>query len=188
MISMQELILAEGGFFHILAPGLSELLWGTLAFIIVAVAVYKYAWPAYVETLDERAQKIDEGLREAEQARAEIADSQAKLVDEIRNTQREATGIRENAQDNAKAIIAEAQAKARTEADSLIVGAHRRIDADSEAAMRTLRGDVGVLATELAGRIVGEAIRDEALARRVIDRFLDDLETMTPELKKEAEA
>lgn len=110
--------------------------------------------------------------------RVRIADSQAKLVDEIRNVQREATGIRENAQDNAKAIIAEAQAKVRMVADSLI-GAHRRIDADSEAAMRTL-SDVGVLATELAGRIVGEAIRDEALARRVIDRFLDDLETMTP--------
>ncbi|WP_246462376.1 F0F1 ATP synthase subunit B [Trueperella pecoris] len=188
MILMHETTLAEGGFFHVLVPAIPELLWGSLAFIIVAVAVYVFAWPSFVEMLDERAQKIDEGLRAAEVARAEVADQQAKLADDIRDAQREATGIRENAQDNAKAIIAEAQAKARTEADSLITGAQRRIDADSEAAMRSLQGEVGLLATELAGRIVGEAIQDEALARRVIDRFLDDLATMTPELKNEAEA
>ena len=54
--------------------------------------------------------------------------------------------------------------------------------------MRTLESDVGVLATELAGRIVGEAIQDEGLAHRVIDRFLDDLAATTPEYAKEAEA
>lgn len=179
---MRETILAEGGDYNLLFPAPSELLWGTLAFILVAVSVYKFAWPSFVAMLDERAEKIEEGLKAAEVARAEVADQQAKLAEEIREAQREATGIRENAQDNAKAIIAEAQAKARSEADGLITSAQRRIDADSEAAQRSLQAEVGVLATELAGRIVGEAIADEALARRVIDRFMDDLETMTPEL------
>lgn len=179
---MPETILFEASLFNLLLPAPADLIFGTLAFVLVAVAVYKFAWPSFVQMLDERAEKIEEGLKAAEIARAEVADQQAQLAQEIRNAQREATGIRENAQDNAKAIIAEAQAKARSEADGLVSSARRRIDADSEAALRSLQAEVGVLATELAGRIVGEAITDEALARRVIDRFLDDLETMTPEL------
>lgn len=179
---MPETILAEGSLFNLLFPAPPDLIFGTLAFVLVAVAVYKFAWPSFVQMLDERVEKIEEGLKAADIARAEVADQQAQLAQEIRDAQREATGIRENAQDNAKAIIAEAQAKARSEADGLVSSAQRRIDADSEAALRSLQAEVGVLATELAGRIVGEAITDEALARRVIDRFLDDLETMTPEL------
>ncbi|NLW12956.1 MAG: F0F1 ATP synthase subunit B, partial [Trueperella sp.] len=102
--------------------------------------------------------------------------------------QREATGIRELAQDNAQAIVAEAQNRANSEAENILLKAQRRIDADSVSAMRDLEGDVGVLATELASRIVGEAIQDDGLAHRVIDRFINELAATTPEYAKEAEA
>lgn len=174
--------------FHLLLPAPADLIWGTLAFVIVAVAVYKFAWPAFKDTLDERAEKIDAGLKAAAEARAEIADQRAQIDEEIRQAQRDATGIRELAHENAQAIVAEAQDRANSEADNILLKAQRRIDADAVSAMRTLEGDVGAMATELAGRIVGEAIEDEALARRVIDRFLDDLAFTTPEISKEAEA
>ncbi len=185
---MTETTLAWDVDYHLLVPALPDLIWGTFAFLIVATAVYKFAWPSFRSMLDERAQKIDEGLRAAEEARAEIADQRAQIQDEIREAQREAAGIRELAQENAQAIIAEAQNRANSEADNILTKAQRRIDADAESAMRTLEGDVGVLATELAGRIVGEAIQDEGLAHRVIDRFLDDLAATTPEYAKGAEA
>jgi F-type H+-transporting ATPase subunit b len=41
----------------------------------------------------------------------------------------------------------------------------------------SLRSEVGTLATALAGRIVGESLDDEARQRRVVDRFLAELET-----------
>ncbi len=174
--------------YHLLVPALPDLIWGTVAFLIVAVAVYKYAWPSFKSMIDERIEKIDEGLRAAEVARAEIADQRVQIEEEIREAQREATGIRELAQENAQAIVAEAQTRANSEAENILTKAQRRIEADSVTAMRTLEGDVGVLATELAGRIVGEAIQDEGLARRVIDRFLDDLALTTPEYAKYGEA
>lgn len=173
---------------HLLLPALPDLIWGTVAFIIVAVAVYTYAWPSFKAMLDERGEKIDEGLRAAEVARAEIADQRVQIQEEIQQAQRDATGIRELAQENAQAIVAEAQNRANKEAASILDKAQNRISADSQAAMRSLEGDVGVLATELAERIVGEALQDEGLAQRVIDRFLDDLATSTPEYAKEAEA
>ena len=179
MITMASVVFqsAEGGHaFSVLFPALPDLIWGTIAFVIVAVVVYKFAWPSFAATLDERREKIEHGLKAAEIAKVEIAAEREGLANEVAQAHLEANDIRERAQANAKNIVADAQAKARGEADSIIGGAHVRIAADTEAAKRTLRGDVGAMATELAGRIVGEAISDEALARRVIDRFISDLE------------
>ena len=47
---------------------------------------------------------------------------------------------------------------------------------DRKAASAALRQDVGKLATELAGKLVGESLEDHARQSRVIDRFLDELE------------
>ena len=164
---------AEGSHvFSVLFPALPDLIWGTIAFAVVAVVVYKFAWPSFAATLDERREKIEYGLKAAQIAKAEIAAEREGLASEV-------------AQAHAKNIVADAQTKAHAEADSIIGGAHLRIAADAEAAKRTLRADVGTMATELAGRIVGEAINDEALARRVIDRFISDLEA---EQSKEASA
>lgn len=177
---------AEGSHvFSVLVPALPDLIWGTIAFVIVAVVVYKFAWPSFAATLDERREKIEYGLKAAQIAKAEIAAEREGLASEVAQAHLEANDIREKAQANAKNIVADAQTKARGEADSIIGGAHLRIAADTEAAKRTLRADVGTMATELAGRIVGEAIDDEALARRVIDRFISDLEA---EQAKEASA
>ncbi|MCI6574523.1 MAG: F0F1 ATP synthase subunit B [Actinomycetaceae bacterium] len=163
--------------FNIVLPALPDLIWGTVAFVIVAVAVYKLAWPAFSATLDERREKIEHGLRAAEIAREEVAREREDLAGEVDQARIEASDIREKAQANAKNIVADAQAKARSEADGILDAAHVRIAADADAAKRTLQDEVGLMATELAGRIVGEAIADEALARRVIDRFISELET-----------
>ena len=68
--------------YHLLLPALPDLLWGTVAFLIVAIPVYKFAWPSFKAVLDERAEKIDEGLRAAEVARAEIADQRVQLQED----------------------------------------------------------------------------------------------------------
>ncbi|QRV02509.1 F0F1 ATP synthase subunit B [Arcanobacterium phocisimile] len=178
-------ILAEGGN-SLLIPALPDLVWGTVAFVIVAISIYKLAWPTFMATLDERAEKIEKGLHAADAARAEIADQRAGLEEEIRDAHRDAEQIREKANAHAKAIMTDAQSQAHTSADQIIDNAHRRIAADSDAARRVLRAELGVLATELATRIVGESLTDSELAQRVTDRFLDELEASTPSAPQEA--
>ncbi|MDP9800506.1 F-type H+-transporting ATPase subunit b [Arcanobacterium wilhelmae] len=173
---LSTVILAAGDKPNPLLPALPDLLWGTIAFIIVAVAVYKFGWPAFSDMLEERAAKIERGLEAADRARAEIADERKVLEGQLSEAHREAAEIRERATENARTIVADAQNKAKDEAASILDANQRRIAADTETASRALRSDVGAVATELAGRIVGEAITDQALASRVIDRFLDELE------------
>ncbi|USR79717.1 F0F1 ATP synthase subunit B [Arcanobacterium pinnipediorum] len=178
-------ILAEGSQ-SLLLPALPDLVWGTVAFVIVALSIYKLAWPTFMATLDERADKIEKGLHAADQARAEIADQRAGLEEEIRDAHRDAEQIREKAHTHAKAIMAQAQSQAHSSADQILENAQRRISADTDAARRVLRADLGILATELATRIVGESLTDQELARRVTDRFLDELEASTASSPQEA--
>ena len=157
-------------------PALPDLLWGTVAFLLVAVALIKYALPRFNAVLDERTRKIEEGLELADRARSNQENAELKAARLIEDARREAASLRDNAQSEAKEIVAQARTDAQAEAAGILDGAQRQILADKQAAQISLRTDVGMLASTLAERIVGEQLKDTALSERVIDRFLDELE------------
>ena len=76
--------------------------------------------------------------------------------------------------------------QAQAEAQRIVEHAHTQIEADRKAAVASLRNEVGTLATTLAGRIVGEALEDEARQSRVVDRFLADLDASRDGVSAEA--
>ena len=170
----------QGGGMAFILPHAHEIFWSAVVLLLILLVVGRYALPRLYAVLDERAQRIQEGLDLADKAKQDQADAEkraARLVDEAR---REAVRIRDNAQGEAKEIVAKARNDAQVEAAGIIEGAQRQILAEKQAAQISLRTDVGMLASTLAERIVGEHLSDTALSERVIDRFLDELETMEP--------
>ncbi|KMY22548.1 F-type H+-transporting ATPase subunit b [Actinobaculum suis] len=169
------MILAETQ--NVILPALPDLLWGSVCFLIIVIAVMKFAWPKFSALLDERGEKIQAGLDAAEEARAEVASEREKIEVEIREAELEAGRIRQRAQDNADEIRSRAREEAKVEAERTVAVAQSRIAADREAAVRVLRGDVGDLAVKLANRIVGEQVRlNPEVNQGVVDSFLDELE------------
>lgn len=164
----------------LLVPASYDLIWGTVAFLVVAWVVYKKAWPTFIATLDERREKIEDGLLAAERAREEIKAEREQLADEVTAARKDAARIREDAQENAKSIVADARSKANAEAQRILEQASRQIETDRATAEGSLRTDVGALATTLAGRIVEANVADRDISRQVVDRFLDELEATTP--------
>ena len=84
--------------------------------------------------------------------------------------------LREDAREQGAAIVAEMRGQAQSEATRITESAKKQIDAERQQAVVSLRAEVGTIATELASRIVGEALEDQARQSRVVDRFLADLE------------
>lgn len=168
---------ASGGYegWQLLIPPFYDVLWSAVALIIIVGVLWKVL-PRIQSTLDERAEKIEGGLKAAEIAREEAEQSRARSAKELGEARRESAQTRERAQDEAKQIVAKARADAQAEAERVMAAADRQIEAERQQAQISLRTDVGMLATELASRIVGESVKDQALQSRVIDRFLDDLE------------
>ncbi|MFL6155700.1 MAG: F0F1 ATP synthase subunit B [Marmoricola sp.] len=97
-------------------------------------------------------------------------------INKAMTARQEAARIREEAREQGAAIVAEMREQAQAEAARIVEHAHTQIEADRQTAVTTLRSEVGSLATELAGRIVGESLEDQARQSRVVERFLDELD------------
>ena len=173
------MLFASGDQINPLLPAVPDLVWGTIAFIIVAVVVYKIAWPAFSKTLDERAEKIDKGLNAAAAAKAEVAEERAKLEEDMTEALKKASAVREQAESNAATIVSEAQKAAQKDAQRIREQAEEQIALDTEKARRTLQSDIGTVASELAARIVGAQVLDPKISEKVIDSFLSELEANT---------
>src|SRR5690625_2731724 len=174
---------AEGGP-NPLIPPFYDIFWSAVCIAIIAFFFVKKILPTFRRILDERTEKIEGGLQAGERARAEAEALRADIERELTEARVEAAKVREQAQEDAKAIAADVKAKAQAEADRILESAKRHIEAERQPAAASLRTDLGVLATALAERIVGESLADDERRQRVIDRFLDDLEAQTDQAQQ----
>jgi len=159
-----------------LIPAVYDIVWSLVCFAIIFVVFWKKVLPVYLRTVDERREAIQGGLERAERAQAEAERARQQYEEQLAEGRAEAGRIREQARGEGAQIIAEMRERAQVEAQRVTQSAQAQIEAERQQALVSLRAEVGRLATELAGRIVGESLEDEARQRRVVDRFLADLE------------
>ena len=166
----------EGGGTAFILPPAYEIFWAAVVLLLIVLVVGRYGLPRIYRLLDERAERIEKGRELAPKAEEGQADAEKRAERLVQEARLEAAHIRQDAQNQAKEIIAQARQAAQVDAAAIQEGASRQILAEKQAAQISLRTDVGLLATALAERIVGEQLRDTDLSARVIDRFLDELE------------
>lgn len=164
---------------NLFVPPGYDIFWSAVVLVVVGFFFYKFLLPRINGVLDERAAKIEGGLKLAEQAQEDAEAARAERQEALAEARREAAHIREDANTQAAQIVSEAREQAKAEAARLVETANRQIEAERRSAVVSLRGEIGGLATELASRIVGEALADDARQSRVIDRFLDELDAST---------
>jgi F-type H+-transporting ATPase subunit b len=147
-----------------------------LAFLVLLFLLSKYVIPPINRAMTARQDAIREQFAELDEAKSEASAAEEEFKAQIADARHEAARIREEAREQGAAIIAEMREQAQAEAARIVEHAHTQIEADRKSAAASLRGEVGTLATTLAGRIVGESLDDEARQSRVVDRFLSELE------------
>jgi F-type H+-transporting ATPase subunit b len=147
-----------------------------IAFGIIVFVLAKWVIPPVNRAMTARQDAIRQEFTDLEQAKADAKSAEEEFRAQIADARHEAARIREDAREQGAAIIAELREQAQTEANRIVEHAHAQIEADRQQAVTSLRAEVGTLATDLAGRIVGEALDDQARQSRVVDRFLSDLE------------
>lgn len=181
MSALQAALLAAAEEGHaespsVLAVPLDEFILGGLAFLIVFVLLWKVALPGIAKTLRERTDAIEGGIQRAAEAEAEAKALAAKYREQIDAAQEQAAAIRAKAEADGKVIVAEAKAAAEAERAAIAQRGVAQLEAERMQTIASLRQDVGGIAVDLAGRIVGESMSDDARARAVVDRFIADLE------------
>jgi F-type H+-transporting ATPase subunit b len=159
-----------------LLPTTPELIIGLICFLLVFGALGKLLLPRIIKTLEERTDKIEGGLARAEEAQAEAQDTLKLYQEQLASARHEASRLREEAREEGAQIIADMRRQAQAEARRITEAAQAQIEAERQQALASLRQEVGTLATDLAGRIVGESLTDEARQSRMVDRFLTEIE------------
>jgi F-type H+-transporting ATPase subunit b len=159
-----------------LAVSLPELIIGTVAFLIVFAVLYKVLFPRIQQTLQERTEQIEGGLQRADETQKEAQRTLDEYRAQLAEARHEASRLRQDAQEQGAQILAELREQGEAERQRLVAAAHEQIEADRAQALQALRAEVGALAVELASRVVGESLDEEARQRRVVDRFLAELE------------
>jgi F-type H+-transporting ATPase subunit b len=155
-------------------PSANELLWGSIAFILVFVVLAKLAFPKAAQALKDRTDKIRGDIEFAEKDREEAARLLADYRAQIAAAREESMRILEDARRTAEQHRTELKARAEEESARMIERAREDIAGERERAIAQIRQEVGSLAVELAGRVIGDSLdRDRHLS--LVDRYIDDL-------------
>ena len=163
----------------VLTPAIYDIVWSAVAFAIVLWLFWRFVLPQMQKALDARAEGIENKLEQAERDRAEAAELLERYREQLAEARAEAARLRADGQAQRASIVAEARSEAEQAARSVTEQAQARIATEAATAKASLQQDVGALASDLAERIVGEAL-DPLRTSATIDRFIADLESAAP--------
>ena len=169
-------LLAGGEELNPLVPHTAEIVVGAIAFTLLFLVLRKAVVPKFEKAFAERTEAIQGGIERAEKAQLEAQRALVQYNEQLSSAQGEAAQLREDARVQGAAILEELRTKAQEEAARITAAAHASIEAERQQALTSLRNEVGALAVELASKIVGEALDDQARQSRIVDRFIEDLE------------
>jgi F-type H+-transporting ATPase subunit b len=172
----QSLMAAEEGATNPIGLPWGEVVIAVVCFAILVFVLAKFAWPMFEKAYAERTAAIEGGIAKAEQAQAEAAAALEQYNRQLATARGEAAKIREEARESAQAIRDDLLAQARADSDRLAAQGRAQLEAQRQQILTELRADLGRTSVELASKIVGESLADEARQQRTVERFLAELE------------
>jgi F-type H+-transporting ATPase subunit b len=176
LLNVEPLNIAAGEALNPLIPHTAEVIVGFIAFTLLFLVLKSKVVPMFEKAYAARTEAIEGGMERAEKAQIEAERALSQYTEQLSKAREEAQTLREDARVQGAAIVEELRAKAQEEAARITAAAHASIEAERQQAITSLRNEVGALAVDLASKIVGEALDDQARQSRIVDRFLDDLE------------
>jgi F-type H+-transporting ATPase subunit b len=157
-------------------PIWQEIVVGAVAFGLLCWVLMKFVFPRMEQMFQARVEAIEGGLQRAEAAQAEANQLLQRYQQQLAELKTEAAKIRDDARADAEGIRQDIQAQAREESERIIAAGREALAAERATLVRDLRAEIGKLSVDLASRIVGESLADEARRAGTVERFLADLD------------
>jgi len=166
-----QLTLEEGAVETTFQVNLFQVVIAAANFVVFLVLLYVFALKPVSRMLEDRRSRIEQGLKDAEQARADRENAEAERVATLAEARKEANDILTRAQKVAQESRDADIAATKGELERLRERAAEEIGAEKQRAIAELRGDVADLALAAASRVVGESMSEER-HRRLVREFL----------------
>jgi F-type H+-transporting ATPase subunit b len=149
-------------------------LWSSIAFLIVAFILAKFAWKPILASIKEREVSIDSSLKSAEKARQEMANLQASNETLLKEARLERDAMLKDAQETKNKIVSEAKDRAQEEYNKILGDAKMAIHTEKMAAITELKSQVAALSIEIAESVIKHELKTDDKQKALIDKYLQD--------------
>jgi len=129
-----------------------------IVFAILVWFTMKFVWPPMAKALDERAQKIADGLAAADKAKSELSSASKRVEAELATSRTETAARLADADRRGQSIVDEAKARATEEGNKIIAAAKVEAEQQSNKAREVLREQVAALAVKGAEQILRKEV------------------------------
>jgi F-type H+-transporting ATPase subunit b len=150
-------------------------LWQTIIFIVLIIALRKFAWGPILTAVNEREESIEQALKSAEEARLKLAELKTDNQALLNETRAERDAMLKDARTMKDGILAEAKAAASLEGDKMMTAARESIQQEKMAAITDLKNQVAVLSIEIAEKILKDELSSAEKQKALIDNVVKDI-------------
>ena len=154
-------------------PGL--LFWMVLSFGVVFFLLAKFGFPVITKAINERKEFIEMSLISAKEANERLANIQAESEKLLSDAKAQQKDIINSAMQEKQRIVQAAQDEAQNSANQMIEEARLSIQAEKERALQDVRKEVASLALDIAEKVIGERMKDDAIQQKTIEQLIDKL-------------
>ena len=139
----------------------ATLLGQSIAMVVFVWFCMKYIWPPLLAAIEERQDKIEEGLAAADKGEEKLAAARAEADEIVADARKQATSILDQAHSRANEIVSEGKASGAKERDRQLEAAKAEIEQEANRAREELRGQVSAIAVASAEKILQREIDDK---------------------------
>jgi len=159
----------------LITPDFGLLVWMTLIFGIVFFVLAKWGFPMITGSVEKRAQRINNSIKEAKEAEEKLrnlAGEQSRMIEETRQEQ---SRILKEAAASRDSIVEQAKVQAREEAARILDQARTQIAAEKESALRDVRKEVAMLSVSVAEKVLKKSLSDVDGQSALVERLVDEI-------------
>ncbi|MCX8478679.1 MAG: F0F1 ATP synthase subunit B [Chitinophagales bacterium] len=159
----------------LLLPDLGLFFWTAIIFLIILFLLTKFAWKPVVKMLNERSEGINQALKSAEAARAEMANLTADNQRILNEAKEEKSRIIKEAKDAAEKLRTMAADAAKADAAKILADAKREIENQKNAAMMDIKNQIGTLATEVAEKMIRKELKKDGEQMNYVNSLVNEM-------------
>lgn len=161
-----------------LIPPAGEIIIGLIAFAVFLFVIMKFVAPRFEQVFRARREAIEGGIERAEAMQAEAKAALEQYRAQLAEARNEAAQIRDQARAEGQQILEELRTQAQEESLRIVARGEEQLTSQRQQVVNELRGQIGALAVDLASRVVGESLAEDARRSGTVDRFLAELDDM----------
>lgn len=159
----------------LILPSSGLIIWQLIGFLALLFILMKFAWKPILETLEERESSIDDALKAAEQAKAEMANLKSENEKLLQEARIERDNILKTANDASAKMIEDAKQAAISEGARMIENAKAVIENEKKAALTEVKNQVAQLTLEVADKLLRKNLSSDAAQQELVEGMVKDI-------------